>query len=270
MADDPTRSPGDAAGPGNAQPGDGPGGARPGDGPGGDGPRDLLAAYALDAVDDLERRSVDRLLDTDAAARAELDGYRETVAAFTVDRTPPAALRDAVLAEVARRPRDARRHGDVRLPAAEPRRRMSRRVASLGIAAAVVAAVAVPTGIAVQARHEQQQLRVEADRIARMLADPDAVLVTGAVQGGGDASALVADGGVLFATTGLDRAAAGHDYQLWVVDGDSISSAGLVTPREGSSTTVVSTRPGVVLAITVEPAGGSDQPTGDPIVALQI
>ncbi|MGO1342642.1 MAG: RskA family anti-sigma factor, partial [Cellulosimicrobium funkei] len=38
--------------------------------------RDLLPAYALDAVDDVERRAVERLLAADPDARRELDEYR--------------------------------------------------------------------------------------------------------------------------------------------------------------------------------------------------
>ncbi|MGO1336797.1 MAG: RskA family anti-sigma factor, partial [Cellulosimicrobium funkei] len=50
--------------------------------------RDLLPAYALDAVDDVERRAVERLLAADPDARRELDEYRDVVAAFTVESAP--------------------------------------------------------------------------------------------------------------------------------------------------------------------------------------
>ena len=39
--------------------------------------RDLLPAYALDAVDDVERRAVERLLAADPDARRELDEYND-------------------------------------------------------------------------------------------------------------------------------------------------------------------------------------------------
>ncbi|MEK8227480.1 hypothetical protein NKG05_17335 [Oerskovia sp. M15] len=68
---------------------------------GGDDPRDLLAAYALDAVDDLDRRVVERLLAVDPDARRELDEHRAVVAAFTVETAPPPGLRDEVLGRIA-------------------------------------------------------------------------------------------------------------------------------------------------------------------------
>ncbi|MBX9244759.1 hypothetical protein ICW40_08035, partial [Actinotalea ferrariae] len=42
--------------------------------------RDLLGAYALDAVDDLERRAVERLVARDPEAAAELAELRATAA----------------------------------------------------------------------------------------------------------------------------------------------------------------------------------------------
>jgi anti-sigma-K factor RskA len=57
-----------------------------------------------------------------------------------------------------------------------------------------------------------------------------------------------------------------HAYQLWLVhDGQAES----LSVMEGDSTTAVEEIPeGGVLAVTVEPSGGSDQPTTDPILSL--
>lgn len=68
--------------------------------------RDLLAAYALDAVDDVERRSVERLVAQDDSAARELDSLREVTALLGVAvASPPSdGLRAAVLAEVATTP----------------------------------------------------------------------------------------------------------------------------------------------------------------------
>ena len=42
--------------------------------------RDLLGAYALDAVDDVDRRRVERLLAADPGAAREVDSLRATAA----------------------------------------------------------------------------------------------------------------------------------------------------------------------------------------------
>ena len=227
---------------------------------------ELLPAYALDAVDDLERRAVERLLGSDPQARRALDEYRDVVAAFTVDEAPPAHLRGEVLARVARTSQTAPR-GPVTAPARPPRRRRAL-VAALAAAAAV--AVAVPTTIAVVEHRETVRLEAQADRVAQMLADPDARLVTGPIAGGGEATALVSGDDVLVSAAGMPDPGEGHDWQLWVVAGGSPESAGLMPAATGGvSRALVEGGAGEVVAVTLEPEGGSEQPTTDPVVALE-
>ncbi|GII97794.1 anti-sigma-K factor rskA [Sediminihabitans luteus] len=268
--------------------------------------RDLIPAYALDAVTDAEARAVESLVASDDAARRELDELRESVAAFVVDAAPSADVRADVLARVAAltagtdaaatpvlgsAPSAApiaaigstagtadRASSDTAGPASSDmaddapsnvvpigaRRRRNWLVAA---AAAAIVAVAVPTGIAVQTHQTQVQLQAQVDRVAQMLADPDARLVTSPVAGGGEASALVADGDVLFTASGLPGTGEDEDYQLWIVADGAATSAGLFDADDPQA--LVEAAAGEVVAMTLEPAGGSDQPTSDPIVALQ-
>ncbi|WP_264031313.1 anti-sigma factor [Cellulosimicrobium sp. SH8] len=260
--------------------------------------RDLLPAYALDAVDDVERRAVERLLATDPDARRELDEYRDVVAAFAVESAPPPGLRDAVLARVAASagtgaapgtvtgaPSDsgsdeAPRTGTdtsagegtgdgVVVDLAAARRARRRRWTGLAAAVAAVVAVAVPTTVAVRATQEQSRLQEQADAIARMLADPDATILHGDVAGGGQASVLAAGDDMYFRASDLPDAGDDRDYQLWVVEADgAVVSAGVLDVHDGSTSRLVQDEPGVGMAVTVEPAGGSEQPTADPVVAL--
>ncbi|OCI30353.1 anti-sigma factor [Oerskovia enterophila] len=261
MVDDDTRDTGQTGD--SRDTGSGPGG------PDADDPRDLLAAYALDAVDDLDRRVVDRLLTTDPDARRELDEHRAVVAAFTVDTPPPAGLRDQVLERVASTPQVAA----VQAGRADPRpgrsARPPRRWAVVAAVAAAVVAVAVPTTLAVQARQEQVRLQTQADAVASMLADPAAEIVRGEMVGGGDASALVSGDRVLFSVSDLPQAGAAEDYQLWLVEGDRMVSAGVFDARDGSAALLVEAAGSAGVAVTLEPAGGSPQPTSDPLVVLE-
>ncbi|SDR91218.1 Anti-sigma-K factor rskA [Paraoerskovia marina] len=265
---------------------------------------DLLPAYALDDVDDLERRQVERLLDSDPEARRALDEYRETVAAFVVDTAPPAALRDSVIerattslvpdvepvetpdvvstsstnetpveptetpvepVETPVEPVETQDDPNV-VPLDRARRR---RFPAWAAAAAAVVAIAIPSYVAVDQSEQRQVLEAQTERIADMLADPDAELVTSPVTGGGEASALVAGDDVLFTASGLPEAGEDSDYQLWIVAGEDISSAGLLEDPSGdTSAAFVEAAAGQVVAMTLEPAGGSDQPTSDPIVVL--
>ncbi|WP_340697940.1 anti-sigma factor [Cellulosimicrobium funkei] len=235
--------------------------------------RDLLPAYALDAVDDVERRAVERLLAADPDARRELDEYRDVVAAFTVESAPPPALRDAVLARVAATadavPSAGESTGGVVVDLAAARRARRRRWTGLAAAVAAVVAVAVPTTVAVRATQEQSRLEARADAIERMLADPDSTILHGDVAVGGQASVLAAGDDMYFRASDLPDAGADRDYQLWVVEPDgAVVSAGVLDVQDGSTSRLVQGEPGVGMAVTVEPAGGSEQPTTDPVVAL--
>ncbi|PFG44485.1 anti-sigma-K factor rskA [Isoptericola jiangsuensis] len=267
---------------------------------------ELLPAYALDAVDDLDRRAVERLLAADPAARRALDEYRDVVAAFTVETEPPASVRDAVMARITGLPaahaglpaaiaplpapgtaqpsaddgRPAGSHargaadvgtddggaGDAVVPIDRPRRRRWTFVAA---AAAAVVAVAVPTTVAVQARQEQAVLQQRADAVARIMADPSAHLVRGEVAGGGKATVLMTSDDYLFSASGLPGPGDGQDYQLWVVGADgAVAPAGVLSTHDGAVEHLVQDVPGVGVAVTMEPEGGSEQPTSDPIVVL--
>ena len=231
-----------------------------------EGPRDLIAPYVFDHVDDLERRQVDRLVATDDDARRELDEFREVLATFTVDEAPPAFLRAQVLDKITQQPAKA-------APVTQTRHRPSatrRRWVSLGVAAAVAVGIAVPTSIAVQSHSQQQQLQAEAATVAQMIADPEARVLRAPVDGGGEVSALVSSDRVFVSTSDMEQAAADSDYQLWVIDAGGISSAGLMRPEDGSSTALVEAGAGATVAVTIEPRGGSEQPTTEPIVAVEI
>lgn len=253
---------------------------------------DLLPGYALDALDDADRRAVEHLLESDADARRSLDEYRDVVAAFAVETEPPAALRASVLQLVQSTPqlpasavsavpdvgdehtREAAPSGPAAPEAGEgvvvdlaSRRRRRWGVAVAAVAAA--AAIAVPTTIAVQVTAERDRLREQSQVVAEMLADPDAAILRGAVEGGGQASVLVADDDMFFRAEDLPDLADDRAYQLWVVAEDgSVSSAGVLSVRDGESTSLVQGSEGVGMAVTVEPEAGSEQPTSDPVVVL--
>jgi anti-sigma-K factor RskA len=134
------------------------------------------------------------------------------------------------------------------------------------VAAATLVAIAVPTTIAVDQHRDRVQLQRQADAVAAILADPHARLVASTVPGGGLTTALVSGDEALFSATNMPATPAGKTYQLWVVADGVATSAGLM--GEGTTRVVVDAAAGDTLAVTVEPAGGSKQPTTTPIVSL--
>src|SRR5690349_14475385 len=66
---------------------------------------ELLGAYALDAVDDDERRQVEELLRLDPRAAREVDEHRETAAALAWSTAaPPAGVWEALAASLEEQP----------------------------------------------------------------------------------------------------------------------------------------------------------------------
>jgi anti-sigma-K factor RskA len=74
--------------------------------------------------------------------------------------------------------------------------------------------------------------------------------------------------------TGLPPAPAGKTYQLWYVGPDQVArSAGLLTADadgRGSMLLQGDANAAAAVGMTVEPAGGSAQPTTDPVVVLAL
>ena len=249
--------------------------------------RDLLGAWALNAVDDLERAAVERAIGADPQLAAEARELRETVSqlADADAEQPPEHVRQAVLAQIQDTPpgeagqqdtedsEGRRRIREDRDELARMRRR--RRWQGLAAAAALVVAVAVPTGIAVnqadragQAEQQAAEFQGQADQIADALTDPSAELVSEELPDGARAVGVLGEDSALFTAqevAELDN----QDYQLWVLEGEQAISAGVLDWEDGELTAMVEQFPAdAALAVTAEPVGGSEQPTSDPLVVL--
>jgi hypothetical protein len=278
-----------------------------------DDARSLLAAYALDAVDDDERRAVEELVARDDGAAAELEELRTVAAALAgADQVaPPTDLRASVLAEVARTPQlpaSAQSpltplpvtSADASTPPADPsrpahgagspaqdrsdtdggagrqgeviplRRRRPGVVGwGLAAAAAAVVAVAVPGVIAWQQYDRAVQAEARADLLTELLAEPGATIVAGALTGGGDAVAVLTDARGAVVVEGLPELEGDLVYQVWAMrDGTPVPAGFLDASRGGAAEVLDGYRPGDGVALSVEPAGGSEQPTTTPLVVL--
>lgn len=252
----------------------------------------LSGAFALDAVSPEERAAVEKALASSELLRAEAAELADTAAALA-DAVPPvqpsAGLKDAIFAQLDATPQLPREEsvdavsapasvpvpGPVAGPAVVPaearaRARWFRRPAILvaGVAAAaaiVVGGITVP--ILLGGTTQQQ------DPFDAIASASDAVAVTTAVAGGGTAT-VVWSGELgraaieLEGATPLDESS---DYELWFMGDDGTRSAGLVrVDGSGDARQVLDGDMGAgdIIGLTVEPAGGSPQPTGDPILAV--
>ncbi|MBX9247071.1 anti-sigma factor, partial [Actinotalea ferrariae] len=136
-------------------------------------------------------------------------------------------------------------------------------------AAVAVVALAVPTSIAWQQHERAVVAEQQAARLADLLAEPGTQLVRADVEGGGTAVAVLASDTGLLVAEGLPAPGEGRTYQLWAMRDGVPVPAGLFAPTSGAVQVAAEDyEPGDGLAVSVEPEGGSDQPTTTPVVVL--
>ena len=266
----------------------------------------LAAAYALDALDHDERAEFERALAASPELRDEVDAYAESAAHLAEQAepvAPPPSLKARLMAELDSTPqvgsgcrtrriprgRGARSLGRARcsrrrVPTSAAagsdrtvgraestarRRWFQRPGAIIGAAAAAVVLIAgAIIGIGWTGPNGWGAQR----EMAAIAEAPDAQSQTLEVEGGGEvtlvSSADQGRSGVI--VEGLPELGADQTYELWYIDDAGADSAGTFDVSGSETWRVLdgSFTPGVAVGITVEPAGGSPQPTTEPIVVI--
>jgi anti-sigma factor RsiW len=211
---------------------------------------DLTAGYALDALDPDERERYEEHLASCESCREELQEFWQVAGALgraAGGPTPPPALRERILQQA----RDER-------PNVVPlRRRVTAPV--LASAAAVAALVAVALGIWSLSLSSDLD---DANGVIEVLSDPNAQVRESA---GGEANLVVTPTGrAALVVRRLAPAPPGKDYEIWVFENGVPQRAGLFD-RPGVAMLSRRVEPGQTVAVTLEPDGGVDAPTGDPV-----
>ncbi|MFB7931540.1 anti-sigma factor domain-containing protein [Streptomyces sp. NPDC056039] len=238
----------------------------------------LTGAYALHALSDEERRAFRRHLaacEPCAEETAELTAVAARLG-LAASLTPRPVLREQVLRRITAVRQD---------PPGEPPSPRRGRTASWGrplsrwaLAACLAAATALG-GTAVwqhqraeDAFDQARQAEQATDRIAAVLAAPDARTSTAKLADGATGTVVVSEGRdrAVFVVSGMAEPPRGKVYQLWFDDDGTMRSAGLMDPGRADQAVLMR---GAVdgasgMGITVEPAGGSEQPTSAPVAAM--
>ncbi|GAB3799548.1 anti-sigma factor [Humibacter antri] len=147
------------------------------------------------------------------------------------------------------------------------RRWFTRPLAMVAAAAAAVVLVAGGATIGVHlAQHPQHS--VQADALASITSAADAQHATVKVTGGGTATLVwsASRGKSAIVVDAVRTAPAGKTYQLWYIRDGHATSAGFMTGNWQVLNGQL--QHGDVVGMTLEPAGGSAQPTTNPIVAI--
>jgi hypothetical protein len=217
----------------------------------------------VDALDDLERRRFeDHLAECETCAR-ETRGLREAASHLgtAVATPPPARLREKVLGDVARvRPLPP-------LPANGHPRRRGRMPWLFTVAAAACLVIAVAMGGVALLAQQRADRAVAANReVFQVLAARDAQTANAPVSTGG-AGPVVAWrslGKAVVALSGLDPAPESRTYELWFMGAGDPRPAGLLTDP-GEPFIAAGLGEATQIGLTIEPVGGSDRPTTQPI-----
>lgn len=234
----------------------------------------LTGSYALDALAPPEREAVERHLQHCASCAAEVRGLRETATRLALARArrPPARMQQRVLAAAYRtrqlppapaasRPPRAR----LRIRSLAPLR--TRLLARLGTHArlwarrpvlalattSMAAALAVSLGIGMTQLAAQHRPAASVQTV-RTSAGGAVTLVTNPPQ----------QDAVLTAAR-LPSLPDGRVYQVWVIGPAGARSAGFLS---GTALVLTGVRAGERVGVTVEPRGGTSQPTTTPIVLV--
>jgi anti-sigma-K factor RskA len=223
---------------------------------------DFAVPYALHALTDDERDDVEARVNREGVVGLfydEVRAIREVMAAVSVVTAvePPAALREAILA--------ATGTDNVR---ALPQRRNWRQVI-LAVAAAVIIGLGA-VGIGLSLRPAAQPSTAE-----QIFAAPDVRTTSGELPDGGQATLVFSrerDAAYLVMNN-VPPPSAGTVYQMWLLQDGQATPAGTMdaTAVTPSTTALVpDIGDSTALAFTVEPPGGSDQPTTTPFASLPL
>ncbi|WP_314455137.1 anti-sigma factor [uncultured Microbacterium sp.] len=259
---------------------------------------DLAVGHALNALSEADERAYQEALAGNPQWDHHVRGAVDTVAALSASVEPvepPSAVRASLFARISELPQESAEPREVRTSAEDED------FAALGIAPATT--VREPVALRSSGRTGWGTKRwfalaasfaavlvlgFGAVTVSQFFAPPAAVVALQQIEDAPDAqsaSATMSDGTVATAhwspstgqsvlvTDGMPELADGTTYELWFVRGETPIAAGTFQPdADGKATAVLQgeMRAGDVIAVTIEPAGGSPDgtPSTDPVVAV--
>jgi anti-sigma-K factor RskA len=261
----------------------------------------LTGAYVLDAATADERAAVEAEGDRSQAVRNELTELADTAVllGLAVDPVEPSPeLKTSLMAmldstpQLAPEPRSERSDARVtalpaassgtggvtsasfdRPAAARARARWFTRPVAVLTAVAAAAALVVGGVVVTDQLTNQSDQQAQIDELTAITAASDSRRLTSNVEGGGTATVVwshsLASAAIM--VDGIAALPADKAYQLWYIDEAGARPAGTFTVGASGSTWRVldgEMGAGDTIGVTIEPAGGSDAPTTDPVVAI--
>ena len=235
----------------------------------------LTGAYALDALDDIERARFEQHLAECEDCRAEVSELRETAAllAETTAVEAPASLRTSVLAGISQ----VRPLPPEVPPTTTPIDIRSRQSAGRRgwmpflVAAALALVVGIGAMVTQPWANEQEVPQLTAAEQVLQAPDAEEVFLDLGEAGRATVVRSKSEDRAVIRTEDMISAPDGKAFELWFINGEDFTSAGLM-PDAPDQTVVLdgSAADAAAVGITVEPAEGSEQPTSDPIAVFDL
>jgi len=235
---------------------------------------DLKDAHVLGALSDDERAAVEAYLALHPERQAEIDdlaGLAGLLALAPPEHEPPTDLRRRVMRVVeseAVRPRAARRQasswfgrlGDLRNVA-------------LGAAALLVVGL-LSWNVLLQGNVQDLRGEVEEARTEERAQEVREIELGGAWAEQGARAEVMAlkDDRAMLVVEDMPSMPEGRTGQVWVIHDERPIPGGLLDPSGNMAATAITAplRGADAIAVTVEPAGGSDEPTSDPVLVREL
>ncbi|MCX6397567.1 MAG: anti-sigma factor [Propionibacteriales bacterium] len=224
----------------------------------------LAGAYAVDALDQLERSRFEAHLAVCAECRDEVLSLQDATLLLSelTAVAPPASMRAAVLTDIRKiRPIPPA------VVAIDRRRPRPRLFTNLLAAAAVLGVLGTGAVVIDQAGNDNTAVQLSAaDRVLTAV-DVEHYNVDFVSGASATVSRSASEGRAVLVARGMKAAPADHVYQLWLIKNGKMVPAGFMSGGTDLSTELLdgNANEATGVGITIEPSGGSTSPTEDPI-----
>lgn len=236
---------------------------------------DLKDAYVLGALPEEERASVEAYLALNPERQAEVDelaGIAGLLALSTPEHEPPAGLRGRVMSVVEAEAAPSRT--ERARPAASWLGRLGGfQNVALG-AAAVLLVGLLSWNVLLQGDVRDLRGQVDQAQSQNQAQETREIKLGGAWAERGARAEVTAikDDRAIIVVEDMPSMPEDRTGQVWVIDNDVPEPGGLLEPSGNMAATAITTSlsEADAIAVTVEPAGGSEKPTTDPVLIKEL
>ena len=237
--------------------------------------RELTGSYVLDALPDPERAEFEAHLRTCDVCSAEVRDLRETVAELgaTYETPAPAGAEERLMRTIHEQQSEVPAPSTTTVVSLDAARRRPRVAMYLLAAASVL--LAMTLGVVGLSAYSANQRSTASESVLKLATMPDAHLMPLPIPS--SSSSLVvseAQNEAAVLASSMPMPAAGHVYQVWTKNSaGTMTSVGMFVPsKKGTVAKMLAAdvRTTKAFMITVEPAGGSSQPTQAPIAEVHL